>query len=65
MENKVMTPMAQLIEFMEAFEKVKFRDSEKEYWLMKEKIENQMAYNAGFSFAHKKCKEKFIWSHES
>ena len=36
MENKVMTPMAQLIEFMEAFEKVKFRDSEQEFWLMKE-----------------------------
>ncbi len=52
------TPMAQLIEFMEAFEKVKFRDSEKEYWLMKEKIEHQMAYNAGFSYSKQLYKEK-------
>jgi hypothetical protein len=58
MENKVMTPMAQLIEFMEAFEEVKFRDSEKEYWLMKEKIENQMAYNAGFQFCPQKMQRK-------
>lgn len=45
------TPIEELIAFAERFGKMTFSDHEKKYFAMKEKLEQQMAYNAGYSKA--------------
>jgi|VirMetMinimDraft_7_1064189.scaffolds.fasta_scaffold105647_2 hypothetical protein len=45
------TPIEEFIEFVEKFAKFQFTDHEKQFFRMKEKIDQQLAYNAGFSKA--------------
>jgi len=49
--------MKEFIEYLEIFEKIRFRDGEKEYWLWREKELNQQYYNDGFDF-YRKSKEE-------
>lgn len=59
------TPIEELIAFAEKFGGLKFSDREKNYFRLKEKMEQQMAYNAGYDYAVRKIQEKIKWSDES
>ena len=57
MENDKKSAIKEFIEYLEIFEKIRFRDGEKEYWLWREKELNQQYYNDGFDF-YRKSKEE-------
>lgn len=59
------TPIEELFAFVERFGGFKLSDREKNYFLIKEKLEQQMAYNAGYDYAVRKVQEKIKWSDES
>jgi hypothetical protein len=59
------TPIEELIAFVEKFGGVKLSDHEKSYFRMKERLEQQMAYNAGYDYAVKKVQDKIKWTDES